>query len=510
MDFINARLRPEPARTLLDLLVRQTQLLLSVCGGRGRCGKCRVRVDAGRVTPVTEKEQQVLSSSEIESGLRLACSARALTPVTVSVPQWEVMNRMTNDECGMTNRQSSIVNRNSQVGLAIDIGTTNVAVAGYDLERRKLVRQASFLNPQMSFGMDVVSRISRGKALIQDDALAPAIHRLVKSWGVRLPDIARVIAVGNTTMCHFLFRRDASPLGVYPYRSELPLRTSLTKVVRGLGPRRVTVLPLVGSYLGADTVAAVVASGMARRRELSLLLDLGTNGEIVLGNRDRLLACSTAAGPALEGANLSCGVLARDGAITDCRIRLTAHGYRLTATAVRGGGRPIGVCGSAVVKLLSELVARGLIEAGGRITGRKSILLVPAAASGTGRDILLTQADVRELQLAKAAIAAGVRILLREAGADAADIRRVVLTGLLGGRLDRAAAMRIGLLPKLKDAVITQQPNLALAGAELALLEPDRIAEFRAAAGMTREVLLGSHAEFNELFVENLGLKSWA
>ena len=140
----------------------------------------------------------------------------------------------------MPNAESSIVNRqsHSRVGLAIDIGTTNVAVAGYDLARRKLVRQGSFLNPQMSFGMDVISRISRSPALIQDDTLVPAIRELVKSWGVRLSDVARIVAVGNTTMCHFLFRRDASPIGVYPYRSELPLRTVLTQVVRGLDRAR--------------------------------------------------------------------------------------------------------------------------------------------------------------------------------------------------------------------------------------------------------------------------------
>jgi uncharacterized 2Fe-2S/4Fe-4S cluster protein (DUF4445 family) len=135
---------------------------------------------------------------------------------------------------------------------------------------------------------------------------------------------------------------------------------------------------------------------------------------------------------------------------------------------------------------------------------------VPAEGSGTGRDILLTQADVRELQLAKAAIAAGIRILLQEAGACAADIRHVILTGLLGGKLDRAAAVRIGLLPELGRAAITQQPNLALAGAVRALLEPDRFAEFQTVADRTREILLGNHPEFNTIFVENLALRPWA
>jgi uncharacterized 2Fe-2S/4Fe-4S cluster protein (DUF4445 family) len=134
---------------------------------------------------------------------------------------------------------------------------------------------------------------------------------------------------------------------------------------------------------------------------------------------------------------------------------------------------------------------------------------VPAAASGTGRDIVLTQGDIRELQLAKAAIATGVRILLKEWGARPSDVRHVYLTGLLGGKLDHAAATAIGLLPEFKPATFMQQPNLALAGAEMVLLEPDRIAEFTGAAERTREVLLGSHPEFNNVFVENLGLKPW-
>jgi uncharacterized 2Fe-2S/4Fe-4S cluster protein (DUF4445 family) len=279
-------------------------------------------------------------------------------------------------------------------------------------------------------------------------------------------------------------------------------------------------------------------------------MDLGTNGEIVLGNDRQLIACSTAAGPALEGANLSCGVLARPGAITDYRLPLAAgtsdssHApdrSGIPAVGVwrtRGGRKPIGLCGSAVIKLLSELLKHGVIEPSGRIRrdlkvnpelkipNSKSglgfspsdlgfpvsgdILLVPAAASGTGRDILLSQSDIRELQLAKAAIATGVRILLKELGAQARDVRRVYLTGLLGGKLDQAAATRIGLLPELSHATLKQQPNLALAGAGLALNEPDRLPEFTRAAERTREVVLGGHPDFNDVFVESLGLKSWA
>jgi uncharacterized 2Fe-2S/4Fe-4S cluster protein (DUF4445 family) len=266
---------------------------------------------------------------------------------------------------------------------------------------------------------------------------------------------------------------------------------------------------MIGSYLGADTVAAIVASGLSRGRGLGLLVDLGTNGEIVLGNQERLLACSTAAGPALEGSNLSCGVLARPGAIIDCRIDRVRRGVPEFEFRVRGGGKPVGLCGSAVIKLLGELVGRKLVEPNGRIPGRKPIRLVPAEASGTGRDIVLAQGDVRELQLAKAAIAAGIRILLQESGAQAADVRHVYLTGLLGGGLDRAAAMRIGLLPGLEHAAVSQQSNLALAGAQLALLESERLAEFTVAARRTREVLLGSHPQFNSVFVENLRLAPW-
>ncbi len=528
MRFATVRLRPGNGRTLLDQLAREERLLLSVCGGRARCGKCRVRVVSGAVTPLSEKEQQLLSPEEIRDGFRLACSCSVREPVEIAIPEHEIIARMTNDECRMTirNRNSSFVNRNSLVGLAIDIGTTNVAIAGYDLEQGKLLRAGSFLNPQMSFGMDVISRISRSKALIEDDALAPAIRRLVESWGRRKSDIQRIVAVGNTTMCHFLLGRDASELGVSPYRSTLPLREPLQEVVRGLGRRKVLVLPLIGSYLGADTTAAIVASGMLRQSGLSLLMDLGTNGEIVLGNGQQLIACSTAAGPALEGANLSCGVLARPGAITDINVGPVGRVGRVRHSYIwrtKGGRKPIGLCGSAVIKLLSELLMRGIIEPNGRIKGfrdsgvrgsgdrgqGRTILLVPAEASGTGRDIVLSQGDVRELQLAKAAIATGVRILLKELGARARDVRHVYLTGLLGGKLDQAAAIRIGLLPGLRHATLKQQPNLALAGAELALKEPDRVPEFTRAAERTREVVLGGHPDFNDVFVESLGLKPW-
>jgi uncharacterized 2Fe-2S/4Fe-4S cluster protein (DUF4445 family) len=554
MRFATVRLRPGDGRTLLDHLAREERLLLSVCGGRARCGKCRVRIVSGAVTPLSDKERQLLSPEEIRVGFRLACSCSASlncevrtakcevnnpqsavrgvatpsswsTVIELAIPEWEVMSGAApNAKCKM---------RSAVSGLAVDVGTTNVAIAGYDLEHGKLVRAGSFLNPQMSFGMDVISRISRSEALIQDDALVPAIRGLVASWGQRLSDIRRIVAVGNTTMCHFLLGQDAGPLGVSPYRSALPLREPLLEVVRGLGRRKVLVLPLIGSYLGADTTAAIVASGMLRQRGLSLLMDLGTNGEIVLGNDRQLIACSTAAGPALEGANLSCGVLARPGAITDYRRNV---GHSCSWRTV-GGRKPIGLCGSAVVKLLSELLKHGVIEPSGRIKGalrgnpkletlnskpelglRTSdlglpvsggILLVSAKASGTGRDILLSQSDIRELQLAKAAIATGVRILFKELGAQARDVSQVYLTGLLGGKLDQGAAMRIGLLPELKHATLRQQPNLALAGAELALNEPDRLSEFTRAAERTREVVLGGHPAFNDVFVESLGLRPW-
>lgn len=540
MRFAVVRLRPGDGRTLLDQLARDERLLLSVCGGRARCGKCRVRIVSGATTPLSDKERQLLSPEEIRTGFRLACSCSAREPVEIGIPEWEIMNcEVRSAKCEVKNSQSAVV------GLAIDVGTTNVAVAGFDLKQGRRLRSGSFLNPQMSFGMDVISRISRSKALIQDDALAPAIRGLVESWGCAWSDVRRIVATGNTTMCHFLFHEDASSLGISPYRSALPLREPLRKVVRGLGRRKLLVLPLIGSYLGADTTAAIVASGMLRQKNLSLLMDLGTNGEIVLGNDRQLIACSTAAGPALEGANLSCGVLARPGAIIDVgpvrRVRRVGRSWRWRT---KGGRKPIGLCGSAVIKLLSELLKHGVIEPSGRIRGSgvggqgspetgnpKSeirnpntgfelrvsslgfplrVLLVPAEASGTGRDILLSQSDIRELQLAKAAIATGVRILLKELGAQARDIRYVHLTGLLGGKLDQAAATRIGLLPELGHATLKQQPNLALAGAELALNEPDRVSEFTHAARQTREVVLGGHPCFNDVFVENLGLKPWA
>jgi uncharacterized 2Fe-2S/4Fe-4S cluster protein (DUF4445 family) len=496
MPVVELELRPEPGRTLLELISRQTRLLLSVCGGRGRCGKCRVRVITGRFEPATKHELALLNPGELAAGIRLACSARAVGRVKIALPDWTVMQRPEETAPSRCPRH-----RTRRIGLAIDIGTTNVAVEAYDMVSGRRLAETSFLNPQMSFGLDVVSRIAKSAELIRDRALPAKLDALRREWGMS-PRAAAV--VGNTAMCHFLLGADASTLGRFPYTSSLVLGSVLRTRAPGLGRSRATILPLIGAFLGADVTAGIVASGIDRGKELSLLIDLGTNGEIVLGNRDQLLACSTAAGPALEGANLSCGVLARDGAITDIVIR------RGRFKAVRSGrARAIGLCGSAVIRLLAELLRSGRVARSGRL-GAGPVVIVPAARSGTGREIELTQGDVREFQLAKAAIAAGISILLRESGAEASEIRNIYLTGMLGGHLNAEAAQAIGLLPRVARGGIRQSGNLALAGARLALLRPELHDRFAAAAGRVREIALSSHQEFTDEFVARMELSPWA
>ena len=529
------KLRPESDRTVLELLARQTRLLLSNCGGRGRCGKCRVQILGGRVNAVTESEPALLGPEEIGANVRLACHCIPLGPIAVAVPAWAIMNpvrssaalkpQINADEhrlapIGMRRR---FLHSDRMTGIAIDVGTTNVAVEAWDVKQRRRVRETTFLNPQIGFGLDVITRIGHSRELLADDGLGRALRQLIKEWegGLRIADCEmRIVAAGNTTMCHFLLGRDATTLGFYPYASQLPLGQFVTGKLgqRGRSPRKnvtvpaeerdsppgaITVLPMVGSFIGADTLAAIVASGMNRRAELTLLADLGTNGEIVLGNRDRLLACSTAAGPALEGANLSCGVLARPGAITDVFLERDRICYQ-----TKGRRRPVGLCGSAIIKLLSELRKQGLVQANGRLSRGPEFTVVPAEKSGTGRAIVISQSDIRELQLAKGAIAAGIRILLKEWPARAQAVKTIFLTGLLGAKLNRDAAERIGQLPT-SDAQLVQSPNLALAGARIALLDPARRPEFETLARLVKEVLLNQHPEFTDYFVRSMELKPW-
>jgi uncharacterized 2Fe-2S/4Fe-4S cluster protein (DUF4445 family) len=375
----------------------------------------------------------------------------------------------------------------------VDIGTTAISLAAVDVAKRRVVARREVLNPQMIFGADVMSRIAAGKKVSQA-GLEPVLRRFMDDVGIAHKRPVAVVC--NTVMAHFLLGRSPASLGEFPYESRLPFRRRL---VHRRGDAAFEMLPLLGAFVGSDCTAAILASGMHRTKRLSLLVDAGTNGEIVLGNRERMFVTSTAAGPAFEGATLECGSLAQNGAVKAARF-----GRGRFVLDVIGGGEPKSVCGSGVLDVVAEATRAGLVDASGRIADGARLNL-----SGGWEPVYLSQADLREVQLAKGAVAAAIRILLAEWGVGAADVERVHVTGKFGAAMNPVSAIRIGLLPRVLYARIRRHGNLALLGAVRAILAPMLFAEAKRVAANCREVMLSSHPQFEQTFVESMQLEPW-
>ena len=314
---------PRGSHSLRELLADVGTVLPSDCGGAGTCGKCRVRVlDA-------EGEQSVL-----------ACQYVPAAPVAVESVDVRPVRRIGQRVAGRSVFRS--------LRLAADIGTTAISLAAVDTAKRRVVARREVLNPQMVFGADVMSRIAAGKKVRRAE-LEPVLLRFMDD--ARIAHVRPVVVVGNTVMAHFLMGRSPTSLGEFPYKSRLPLRRRLTHRHGGIAFR---MLPLLGAFVGSDCTAAILASGMHRTNRLSLLVDAGTNGEVVLGNRERMLVTSTAAGPAFEGATLQCGSLAQAGAVKAVR-----YGDGRLVPETIGGGEAKSICGSGVLDAVAGARSTG-------------------------------------------------------------------------------------------------------------------------------------------------------
>ena len=397
------------------------------------------------------------------------------------------------------------------LGLAVDVGTTTVAAYLMDLSSGRQLAVASCLNPQAAFGADVISRLTL--AITETDGLARlstairgAINELAtqacRLAGVSTDRIFELVVVGNTAMHHLLLGIKPDSLAFAPYLPAIvdpvtvPAGDLGLDVARGA---RVHLLPIIAGYVGADTVGMVLATGLDRARRVSLAVDIGTNGEMVLGDRRRLLACSTAAGPAFEGARISRGMTAAAGAID--RADVVDGELRLH---VIGGGAASGICGSGLVDVAAILLRHGLVEPSGRLRAAGAApagtpaglaarlaagpggpeFVLQEEAAGVGR-VTITQRDIRELQLATGAIRAGITMLIRELGIETGQVRRLYLAGAFGNYLRPESAVAIGLLPRLPLERIVPVGNAAGTGARMALLS---VVERRRAARLARRV----------------------
>jgi uncharacterized 2Fe-2S/4Fe-4S cluster protein (DUF4445 family) len=463
------------------------------CGGHGRCKGCRVRILSGS-SPWTPEEEAILTSRELADGWRLACRSRASEDLTLEVRQWEAAI--------LADHSSFKFRPGEGLGIAVDLGTTTLVAQILDLATGDVLAVRTGLNPQAAYGGDVMNRVQyalspegqeRLRKLIRS-GVGELIRGLRHAAGDNRP-VRDVVIVGNTVMHHLFCGIDIAPLAHYPFEPKQDGLQILEAESLGWeipGNPAVRFLPCLGGFVGSDILAGIIACGMHESAELTALIDLGTNGEIVLGNRERMLCASTAAGPAFEGARIRMGMQATTGAISAVEVSGSAHHCQ-----VLGGGPARGICGSGLVDAAAAGLRLGRIRPDGRLTSEtREWALAP--------HVVLYQADIRELQLAKAAIAAATHLLLLRWQTNRSAVRRVFLAGAFGNYVDRTSARSIGLID-FPIQVVEPAGNTALLGAKMALCNSDRADDFAGLRGRIRHVPLAADPLFEESFVDCMG-----
>lgn len=458
------------------------------CGGEGYCRGCRVRVIEGELA-IDDVQRNNLTLADIASGWRLGCRCRVQGDVTLEVAQWADTVLVDDSQFAFTPRKG--------YGIAVDVGTTTLAAQLLDLGTASVLAVQTALNPQGAHGSDIMSRVQfalspEGAAKLRD-SIRDTVRSMIMALCVEArlePEVVRsVTLVGNTVMHHLFCGLDVTPLSVYPYESDHlgAQRYRGSDLGWTVDEAKVVFLPCIGGFVGSDVLAGVLATGLHEREALEVLVDLGTNGEIVVGNREGMLCASAAAGPAFEGARIQMGMRATTGAISEVRL----SDGRLECSVI-GGGTPRGICGSGLVDAAAAVVQLGWVKPMGKLAdGRTEIeLLAPVS---------LVQRDIRELQLAKGAIAAGLHLLLNQSKQTLDDVAVLHLAGAFGNYINRTSARRIGLLDCPEDK-IRAAGNTALLGAKLALfLDLDEIEPVRQ---RIKHVQLASDPQFQDSYVD--------
>ena len=466
-------LEAEEGRLLLSVLRDHGMGVDAPCGGGGKCGKCKVWVDG--------KEE-------------LACQKKVDRDMAVELPQSAQTEVLTS---GVEVRIQP--DGSDAYALAFDLGTTTVVAFLMDGSSGKVLARASCVNPQSKYGADVISRIQyamdgQARVLANSirDALAELTVQAAKEAGIESAQITAVSLVGNTAMHHLLLGIDPKPLTVPPY---MPSVSRAMEVAADFLPvaagTQIRILPNIAGFVGADTVGCLVATEFDKLEEITLMIDIGTNGEMVLGNKDGYLACSTAAGPAFEGAKISCGMRGAAGAVDHVRLEKGQVNH-----SVIGSGEAIGLCGSGLLDLVAVLLQTEDIDETGRM--EEDDYTIP------GTSVTLTQKDVREVQLAKAAIRAGIELMCRKRGIEAEDIQKVYLAGAFGSFMDPASACAIGMIPPCLQERIESIGNAAGTGAQACALSREAYAYSSRLAENAEFLELASMAEFNDCYVDCL------
>jgi uncharacterized 2Fe-2S/4Fe-4S cluster protein (DUF4445 family) len=460
------------------------------CGGLGRCRRCKVRVLHGH-WPISLTDLRLLSADELREGWRLSCQGFIQENLTLEIAQW--------DSPILADETTFEFTPAEGLGIAIDLGTTTIAAQLLDLETASILAVTTALNAQGAHGADVMTRLDfalTGGAAKLTHLIRAQINDIVNALLAKsnraAGEIRSVVLVGNTAMHHLFCGLPLDQLARDPFEpySLAPEAFIGSQLGWNLSDLHISFLPPIGGFVGSDILAGVVATRLHKNPACVALMDLGTNGEVVVAHAGKILCASTAAGPAFEGARITSGMRAATGAIDS--VQPNANGFHCH---ILGGGKPRGICGSGLVDAIATGLDAEIITPTGRFaSGAPTWPLLDTIA--------LHQKDIRELQLAKGAIAAGLIILLQETGATLADLDQIYLAGAFGNYINRESATRIGLVPIAPNKVI-QAGNTALLGAKLALF-PEYRAEFDSLQRQIQHVPLNERADFQENFLEQI------
>ncbi|OGN98675.1 MAG: hypothetical protein A2Z71_11270 [Chloroflexi bacterium RBG_13_50_21] len=477
------------------------------CAGRGTCGKCKVLAE-GALSYLDEIERKFLLKAEREANVRLACRARIIGDAQVTLTPVVVYSNKA------FTQSNEFKTNDHPLGLAIDLGSTTVAAFIVSLKTGDVYAGSAVLNQQTIFGADVITRLSVAESEpVKLSALAQAsIYQAIAALKLSkrvLARVERVHIVGNTAMHHLLMQYPVHTLVMLPFqphdRSAIYDAGSFFSSLFPL-QAKVSLAPLIDGFVGSDTTACLAHFRFDRPRGPVLAIDLGTNGEVMATNGHDILVASTAAGPAFEGVNISCGTRAVDGAIVDAQLD-DGH-LRLTTI---GNRPPVGLTGSGLLSVVNMLKCAGVVDVSGRLIDDNHLIPVEEGEDGIAQvkfslTVALTQMDIRELQKAKGAIRVATDIVLERLGIKPEDLRCVYLTGAFGSQLNTDAILGVGLIPNVDRARIKLSPNGAGLGAAMFLRDESlRIGEELAAR--TAHVELDLEPEFNLRFVESMGLE---
>jgi len=546
VDAMNARLRVQfedgtppveltaPAatspRALTDLLAARGHPLNTRCGGRGLCAGCEIvlregrlrRLDAKGETGAGEADKLKACQWQLPEGGEVAIEIPVRSQLRhepAVVAEFKIKVPWACDPLGP-----------GRWGAAVDVGTTTVALLLVDLTDGRVVAKASAFNAQIAQGEDVLTRIqlcqqdpaavARLQAAVGRETILPLLRETCAEAGIEPAEVGVLSVAGNTTMQHLLAGVDPTSLGVHPFTpvflehrvygaKELGLDT-------GHPAAEVHLLPGPAAYVGADLAAGLIATGFLYEEGPVLLVDVGTNGEIIAKVGDRLLGCATAAGPAFEGAGLSSGTRGVKGAIE--RVRLQGDPYRAEVDIIGGGARPLGICGSAYVDFLAEGRRAGVLQENGRFAPEFAARAGDAVeqdeygrrlklhAHGQSGPVWISEVDVARLMQAKAAIAAGIETLLALLAVKAGEVKTLYLAGGFGLHLSLGHAIGCGLLPGFRPEQIQVVGNTSLGGAYLALNDRNLLAEMSAACARVVSIELNLQPGFEDAYIDHLML----